>query len=215
MDRFLEVSLGLPTVVFTFLLIVSVGFWLLTLVTGVGGEGGMFDLDIDMDMDMDIEADVGNGLGGLLRKMQLHHVPITVTFTLLSFVGWFVSFGLTLITTGNTGSPSVLPAVGIFFGSLLAAGFVAGRVGQRLAPLFAVTPHIEHQDLVGRLCTVRTGSVSRTFGQAEVVDAESSTHTIQVRCSESNSLTQGSRGLIVSVDDDGLFQISPDVAALT
>ncbi|NNF52891.1 MAG: DUF1449 family protein [Acidimicrobiales bacterium] len=211
----MEVSLGFPTVVFTFLLIVSVGFWLLTFLTGVGSEGGMLDLDLDLDIDADIEGDVGDGLGGLLRTLHLHHVPLTITFTVISLVGWFLSFGLTLIITGNSGSPGGLTAIGILLGSLFAGGFVAGRVGQRLAPLFRPPPHIKHQDLVGRLCTVRTGSVSATFGQAEVVDVESSTHTIQVRCAGSNSLSQGSQALIVSVDTDGLFQISPDVAALT
>lgn len=212
MDRFLEVSLGFPTVIFTFLLVVSLGFWLLSFLTGVGSDGGFLDLDVDADLDL--ETDLGNGIGSLLRTFHLHHVPITITLSVLAFVGWFVSSGLTLLLTGD-GSVAVIPGAGIFIASLFVAGFLAGRLGQAMAPLFTPPPHIEHQDLVGRLCTVRTGSVSRTFGQAEVVDTESSTHTIQVRCSQSNSLTQGSQGLIVSVNEDGLFQISPDVAALT
>ena len=214
MDRFLEVSLGFPTVIFTFLSLMSLGFWILSFLTGIGSDGGLLDMDFDVDADLDIDTDLGRGLGSLLRTLHLHHVPITITLSVLSLAGRFVSFALTLLVT-NEGSAGIIPGIGIVVASIFVAGFLAGRVGQAMAPLFTPPPHIEHRDLLGRLCTVRTGSVSPSFGQAEVVDAEASTHTIQVRCSESNALSQGSPALIVSVDTDGVFQISPDVAALT
>lgn len=216
MGRVLEVSFGFPTVIFTTLLMISVGYWLLTTLLGGGGDGLDLDLDldVDLDLDLDLESDVGTGLSGLLRTFHLHHIPLSLTFTFLSLFGWAISVIATSLTI-ESGSASVLPAVGIFLAALLISGFLTGRIGQALQPVFASNPALGRDDLIGRICTVQTGSVSGTFGQAEVVDSEAGSHLIQVRCEPKNALRKGSLALIVTVDDDGLFQISPDVEAIT
>ena len=91
---------------------------------------------------------------------------------------------------------------------------MAGRVGNVLLPILVQTKHIRRRDLIGRLCTVQTGRVDANFGQAEVVDDERSTHLIQIRCEVDNDLRTGMRALIVDVDDDGRFVVSPDVESL-
>ena len=216
MGRVFEVSFGFPTVIFTTLLLISVGYWLLTTLLGGGGDGIDLDLDldVDLDLDLDLESDVGTGLSGLLRTFHLHHIPLSLTFTILSLFGWAISVIATSLTV-ESGSASLLPAVGIFLGALVVSGFLTGRIGQVLRPVFAPNPALGRGDLVGRICTVQTGSVSASFGQAEVVDSEDGSHLIQVRCEAKNELRKGSRALIVTVDSDGLFQVSPDVEAIT
>ncbi len=215
MGRVLEVSFGFPTVIFTTLLLISVGYWLLTTLLGGGGGDGLdLDLDVDLDLDLELESDVGTGLSGLLRTFHLHHIPLSLTFTLLSLFGWAVSVIATSLTT-DSGSASFLPALAIFLGALIVSGLITGRIGQALRPVFAPNPAPGRDDLIGRICIVQTGSVSSTFGQAEVVDSEHGSHLIQVRCEQANELRQGSQALIVTVDGDGLFQISPDVEAVS
>ncbi len=227
MSEFLDIVFGLPTVVFTTLLLISLGFWLITIAFGLGDGGGELDLDVGGDLDLDVGGDVdvdtggagdGDGadsgaLAGLLQTFNLHILPLTLTFSIVSLVGWFVSAMATVILTSDN-SPNLIIGVAIGLAALAAGVFVAGRVGHLLRPIFVPTKHIRRRDLIGRLCTVQTGRVDADFGQAEVVDREHSTHLIQVRCAVENDLRSGMRALIVDVDHDGRFIVSPDVDSL-
>ncbi len=223
MSEFLEIVFGLPTVIFTTLLLISLGFWIITIAFGLG-DGGDLDLDVgsadvgDVDVDVDAGGSDGDGsdngaLAGLLQTFNLHILPLTLTLSIISLVGWFVSaMGTVILTSDN--APNLLVGLTISLAGLVAGVFVAGRVGHLLRPIFVPTKHVRRRDLIGRLCTVQTGRVDAAFGQAEVVDGEHSTHLIQVRCTIDNDLRGGMRALIVDVDHDGRFIISPDVESL-
>lgn len=237
MTEFFEITFGLPTIIFTALTLISFGFFLITFLFGLG-EGGGGDLDLDVggtdvgadvggDVDVDVSADAGDldggdgadssessgAFAGLLQALNLHQLPLTLTVAVLSLVGWFVSaMGTLLLSSDN--SPGVLLGVAIGVVSFAAGVFVAGRVGNLLRPIFVPAKHVRRRDLVGRLCTVQTGRVDANFGQAEVIDGERSTHLIQIRCGIDNDLRTGMRALIIDVDDDGRFVVSPDVESL-
>lgn len=223
-SEFFEIVFGLPTVVFTTTLAISLSFFLVTFLFGLGEGGGSdFDLDAgggDLDVDVDIDVDAGgsdgdgaSALAGLLQAANLHILPLTLTFSIVSLVGWFVSaMGTLLLTSDN--SPNIILALAIALTGFAGGVIIAGRVGNLLRPIFVPARHITRKDLIGRLCTVQTGRVDSSFGQAEVVDAEHSTHLIQVRCEIDNDLASGKRALIVDVDNDGRFVVSPDVKDL-
>ena len=229
MSEFFEIIFGLPTVLFTAALATSLGFFLITFLFGLGEGGGDLDIDAgggdlsadvgDADIDIDAggsdgaEADSSSALAGLLQAANLHILPLALTFSIISLVGWFISaVGTLFLSSDNT--PGALLALALIVVGFLGGVFVAGRVGNLLRPIFVPARHITRRDLVGRLCTVRTGRVDRGFGQAEVVDAERSTHVIQVRCEIDNDLRAGMQALIVEVDADGTFLVSPDVKDL-
>jgi len=224
-----EIVFGLPTVIFTVTLAISLGFFLITFLFGLGdGGGGDFEIDAGggSDVDIDISADGteaggsdgadGDGtsaLAGLLQAANLHILPLALTFAIISLVGWLVSaLGTLLLTSDN--SPGVITALAIALAGFTAGIFIAGRVGHLLRPIFVPGVHIKRSDLIGRICTVQTGRVDRAFGQAEVVDSERSTHLIQIRCEIDNDLRPGARALIVDVDHEGRFIVSPDVKDL-
>lgn len=229
MSEIFEIVFGLPTVIFTVALAISLGFFLITFLFGLG-DGGAGEFDIDAgggsDIDVDISADGadaggsdgadGDGtsaLAGLLQAANLHILPLALTFAIISLVGWLVSaLGTVLLSSDN--SPSVIVAVAIALAGFCTGVYIAGRVGHMLQPIFVPGIHIKRNDLIGRICTVQTGRVDRGFGQAEVIDSERSTHIIQVRCEIDNDLRSGARALIVDVDDDGRFIVSPDVKDL-
>ena len=100
-------------------------------------------------------------------------------------------------------------------GSFVVSVFLTGRIARALHPFFQAPPHVTRRDLIGKICTIKTGRVDRGFGQAEVLDAERSTHLVQVRCEIANELTAGRKALIIDVDDEGIFLVSPDVEAIT
>ena len=177
MSEFLEIVFGLPTVIFTTLLLISLGFWIITIAFGLG-DGGDLDLDaggVDVgDVDVDVDVDAGGSdsdgsdsgtLAGLLQTFNLHILPLTLTFSIISLVAWFVSaMGTVLLTSDN--SPNLFIGLALGLTGLVAGVFVAGRVGQVLRPIFVPTKHIRRRDLIGRLCTVHTGRVDADFGAA-------------------------------------------------
>lgn len=218
MFRVLEVSLGFPTVIFTTLLLISLGYWLMTTLLGFG-DAPELDLDLDVDVDLDLDLDAGGagvgGLGGALVALNLHLLPLSLGITLISLFGWLTSVILSLVLSGDDGSTNTLIGLAVIAGSFFVGIFATGRIGHLLRPIFEVKRAVRRQDLIGRLCTISTGRVDANFGQAELVDAEGGAHLIQVRCRVENSLSKGSNALLVAVDEDGLFTISPDIDALT
>lgn len=221
MSEIFEIVFGLPTVIFTVTLAISLGFFLITLLFGLGdGGGGDFEIDAgggsDVDVDIDAGGSDGDGISafaGLLQAANLHILPLALTFAIISLVGWLVSaLGTVLLSSDN--SPSAIIALAIALAGFFTGVFIAGRMGHLLRPIFVPGIHIKRSDLIGRICTVQTGRVDRGFGQAEVVDSEHSTHLIQIRCEIDNDLRSGARALIVDVDDEGRFIVSPDVKDL-
>ena len=225
--RVIEIAFGYPTVIFTTVLLVSAGYWILSMLLGFESGGG--DLDLDLDLGGDVTGDVGGDAGGdgvdssassngflvgILQAFDLHLMPVALVLTVISLVGFLVSALGTLVLTSAGGSTATLVGMALTLASLVAGMFIAGKIAIVLAPVFVPEPHIRRADLIGRLCTIRTGSVSNRFGQAEAVDSVSGSHIIQVRCQTPNSLGAGSRALIVSVGDDGDYLVSPDVAGL-
>ena len=67
---------------------------------------------------------------------------------------------------------------------------------------------------MGKVCTVITLKVDRTFGQAELDDGGSSL-LLQARCFKENELTRGSRALIFDYDmKEDIFHVVPFTGAL-
>lgn len=218
MFRVLEVSLGFPTAIFTTLLLISLGYWLMTSLLGLG-EAPELDLDLDVDVDLDLDVEAGSagggGLGAALVALDLHLLPLSLGISLISLFGWLTSIVASLLLSGDDGSTNTLLGLAIIAGSFFVGIVGTGRIGHMLRPVFAVKKAVRRRDLIGRICTIRTGRVDADFGQAELVDAEGGAHLVQVRCRTENSLSKGSKALLVAVDDDGLFTISPDIDALT
>ncbi len=236
MSDFFEIILGFPTVIFTVMLLISLGYWIVGVLFGLGGDSGLeggvdgpdFDVDVDIGADggdVDLSSD-GPDAGGetsgagqqgafvaMLQFFGLHLVPFTIVLSTISLLGWaFSAFGVLLLSGGT--NPALPLGIAIFAAAFSFAVVGAGRIAKALAPVFAVAPPTRRRNLVGRLCTIKTGRVDANFGQAEVIDAEFSSHLIQVRCDIANDLSNGSRALIVEVDDEGRFLVSPDVGSL-
>ena len=204
MDKFFEIALGLPTAIFTTLLLISLGYWIITLVSGID-QGPDLDLEVDVEGDFDIESS-----SSMLAALGLHQVPLSLVFTVVSLTGWVVSMLLVHLLS-ETGNVSLFVGLAIALGAIVAGLAVASPVAHLLAPLFAVNAPVHHSDLIGRECIVRTGRVDQEFGQAEVTDHEHGTHIVQVRATVPNDLEAGSIGHLIDVDGDGGFRIEADL----
>ncbi|MEW2169959.1 hypothetical protein AB0935_08395 [Streptomyces sp. NPDC007027] len=201
MNEFVSAAIGFPAVIFGAALVVIVCFWLLVLVGAAGHDS--FDADLDTGP---------AGLGG---------VPVSVSVSLLIVFAWFGSLtGTVLLRHSDTGSTSrAVLSVAVFAGSLLLAWGAVRLLVRRFRSWFPAQPPPSRLDFVGSVCTIRTGTVTATFGQAEVLSRDGSTAIVQVRQAESlpppsraprpgaedAPLVMGGTGLLYAYDADGEF----------
>ncbi|MFE9698421.1 hypothetical protein [Streptomyces sp. NPDC006270] len=211
MDEFLGAALGFPAVIFGAALVVVVCFWLLVLAGAAGHDS--FDADLDTGP---------AGLGG---------VPVSVSISLLVVFAWFGSLtGTVLLELDERGGTTrALLAVAVLAGSLFLAWAAVRLFLRRFRRHFPAEPAPSRLDFVGSVCTIRTGSVTAAFGQAEVVSHDGSTAIVQVRRgepyqrlprptgprAEEAPLVMGSSALLYAYDEDGeFFWASPYDTAL-
>ncbi|WP_406382511.1 hypothetical protein [Streptomyces sp. NBC_01618] len=218
MQEFLNAGTAFPAVLFGAALAVVVCFWLLVLVGAADHHS--------------FDGDLGTGMAGV------GGVPVTVTVSVMVVVGWFTSLTGTVLLhrSGVTGLTRAGLACAVLAGALLIAWAVMRVLVRLVRRRFPEEPPPSRQDFLGRICTVRTGSVSSDFGQAEVAAVDGSTAIVQVRLlgpanavdgvggvggvggvdgTELAALTSGSAGLLYAYDDEGeFFWVSPYDRAL-
>jgi hypothetical protein len=183
---FVDAALGFPAVVFSFALVVVIGYWVLVLLGGLG-------IDV-LDGDDDSDLLHGLGLGG---------VPVTVVLSLMIAVAWFVSLAGTVLLD-QIDAPGPFSIIVLLL-ALVCAWAVARLVVLPVRRMLPAGPEASRADFVGRACVVRTGRVDGDFGQAEVTAEDGSSAIVQVRQSGVEPLTAGSAALIYDYDADGEF----------
>lgn len=177
MDQFVDAALSLPAVIFTPLLVVVVGYWLVVIVGGADPEGEETDFLGFL------------GLGG---------VPVTIVLSVFVAFAWFVS----LAAGALFGAVNAL----LLLAGAVVLAFVITRLAvlllRRMLPSGAEP---SRADFVGLTAIVRTQKVTRTFGQAEVHAPDGSSAIVQVRQAGDDELRAGTVGLLYDVDPDGDF----------
>jgi hypothetical protein len=182
MGGFFEAVLSFPTVLFTPVLLVVIGYWL---VVAVGGA------------DPDGDGGSGEAEGGVLAFVGLGGVPVTVVVSLLVAFGWFASLaGAELL--------SVAGAV-VLVGALVVAWLITKVAVLLLKRFLPSGPEPSRADFVGLTCVIRTGRVTRSFGQAEVHAPDGSSAVVQVRTPGTDALTHGTVAVLYDFDAAGEF----------
>jgi len=183
MSGFLDAVLSFPTVIFTPLLVVVIGYWILV----VGGGA-------------DPETDVGSGEAGhsVVAFLGLRGVPLSVVFSLLVVLAWFGSLaGAELLTS--------IPAWIVLVAAILAAWLITRLAVIGLARIWPTGRTHSRSDFLGLTGVIRTGRVTRTFGQAEVHAPDGSSAIVQVRQTGADELTAGTAAVLYDFDPDGEF----------
>lgn len=179
MHDFVTAVLSFPTVLFTPLLVVVIGYWLMVVVGG-------------MDPDADVHVE-----GGMLGILGLGRVPVAIPLSLLVAFAWF----------GCLAGHAYLKFAGwlILIGALVAAWLVTRILVVLLRRLLPDGAEPSRADLLGLTCVIRTGRVTSTFGQAEVHARDGSSAIVQVRQAGTDDLHAGSIALLYDADPDGEF----------
>lgn len=204
MATFLDAALAFPTALFSFLLVASIGYWVVVLLS-------LVDVDpFDTSGFGDAAATDGGGVASALTSAGLGGVPVTVVVTLLVALAWFLSLaGNALTVSMPAARVAVLPVAlgGAYLGTRSIVLPIRRMLPDRPAP--------SRLDFVGRPCVVRTGQVGPDFGQAEVTADDGSTAIIQVRMAAQSYAAAGWMALIYDYDADlEAFWITPAQPAL-
>ena len=231
MAEFLNQAFTFPTIIFSILLGFVVLYWLFVIIgaldldvldaaAGLDGAEGALDGVAEGATEAAAEAagveSVGGGLPAVLSALGLTGVPVTISFSLFVFLAWFLTFaGMNLLSDNGPDFSTPLVAGGAV--ALAALGLSIAGTALAIRPMrrFFITHHaIKKHSLVGKVCTVITLKVDRTFGEAELEDGGSSL-LLQARCSKENALTRGSKALIFDYDTkEDIFHVVPFTGAL-
>jgi hypothetical protein len=139
----------------------------------------------------------GGDAASVLSFANFRSVPVTVSASVMTVFMWlFCVVGVRLVP--GFGAPPWLLGVAVLVAAFVLSLPPTALLIRPLARVFRVHDATSHQDLVGRVCLVTTGSVSEKFGQARL-KADDLDLIVQVR-SEHSALKRGDRALIVAWD---------------
>lgn len=234
MGHFLGVALGFPMVIYTVLMGLSLVYWLFVVIgfahvsfDGADGAadgamegatkgalegaadaadiGGAHDVGDAGDGDF---GDGDTGHAGMLGALKLRSAPVTVVMSCILFFSWLIGmFGATAMEsmhiTGIGAKLALFVLVPIL--SVFPTSVVIRPLGRTLKPLRATT----RKELVGKLCTIRTGSVTERFGEATLEDGGAGL-VVRVRVESGEKLGRGDQAVIVGYDDETQeFTVAP------
>lgn len=199
-----------PAVVYTVLLGAAVVYWLFVMVGAIhldhadGAADGIAD-----GLDHGHGGDVGDagdghahGLAGIMEALKLRSAPASVVLSVLAVFAWIFS------VLGVQAAAAVLPAPALGAGKLLVfvlapvLGLLPTSIAIRpLARLFAPPKAVASKDLIGQVCTIRTGTVTDRFGEATLEDGGAGV-VVRVRVESGEKLARGEQAVIVGYDDE-------------
>jgi hypothetical protein len=155
-------------------------------------------------------ADAADG-AGLAAWLGFAGVPVTVTSSFVIFFSWSLALLANGPIQGALGSllPGFLISGGVGLLSLLLGMVLASLVVRPLRPVF-VAKHAPGRDtLMGRVCTINSGSVTDGSGHAIFEDGGAGI-ILNVFCAKANGLKRGDKALILGHDPvRDIYEVEP------
>jgi hypothetical protein len=220
-NEFLNAITGLPTAVFSGLLLVTLLYWLLAAIGQVDIDSLNVDVDVDasvdVDADVDIDADVSapNGMHfsamGVLEWLSVGKVPLSLIISVWVIYGWMLCMGSELLLRPALGEglidwiyvPSV--AIAASFAALISTGWTV----RPMRKLFSLDDAVHNQDLIGHQVIVTTRAVSTTFGRASSTGSGSDL-ILNVICDASHTLKRDDPAVVVEyLPERNVYVVAP------
>ena len=217
MEQFLHNFLAFPVIIFSGMLVIVALYWLIA-------SFGLLDIDM-LDIDSpDAGGDIGDlggdpggdpgdgdvtdgvahgGFAGILLKLGLTGIPLTVVLTFVTIFGWFISyFGVHFALRFLDGGPERY-ALGLllFVAAFVIGIFLTNIVVRPLRPLFRKHEALTSQSLRGQTVTARS-TVTPKRGEAVYQDGGAGL-LLQVRSlPDGPSFSRGDKVVILEYHPD-------------
>ncbi|MGP5009926.1 hypothetical protein ACTXIR_03275 [Psychrobacter glacincola] len=191
-----------PTIIFTGLVMFVTLYWVVSLL-------GMADMDsVDLGEsggDADVSTLSSTGFfTGLMLKFGLYGVPLIIILSLISLIGWLLSYLYTsfLHQYFDSGVLYYLFGTGALIFVLVVSMWLTGIIISPIRKNIAKIPKRNSSNNVGKIAVVRTLSVTDKHGEAELNDGGAGL-ILKIR-SDSNDglLKQGDRVMLVEYLDE-------------
>ncbi len=229
-----------PTVLFTAMVLFVTLYWLVSLlgmvdmdavdIGAVGGDigdmsGGIGDMsggmgsdvggDLNSGSDVHLSSLSATGLfTGLLLRLGLYGVPLIVILTLISLIGWLLSYLYTsfLHQRIDSGVLYYVFGTGAFILVLVVSMWLTGLIIAPIRNNAAKVPKRNAATNIGKIAVVRTLSVTNHHGEALLNDGGAGL-ILRVRPAESSqpyTLNQGDEVVLVAyLAADNAYQVAP------
>jgi hypothetical protein len=238
MEHFLAIALSFPAVVYTVLLGVSLVYWIFVVVgaahvnlLGDGAADGALDAGLEgaakaagegladgLDGghhhadggDLDVGDAHDGGHAGALAALKLRSAPATVVLSVIILFSWILTMvGMQALEAWIPSAATGIARFVLFVLAPIIAVFPTSLVIRPLGHVFAPPKAAAKQDLVGKLCTIRTGTVTDRFGEATLDDGGAGL-VVRVRVETGEKLGRGDQAVIVGYDEERQeFTVAP------
>ena len=205
LDELINVSFNPANTVLSVLLILSVVYWILTMVTGVG------DYDIDFDTDIDADFDAPDGMVEVpqdpssfiqfLKFLNLDIIPITFFLTLVLLFTWLINVNISFF----------IPLPFWMYFITIAPAFIASLFLTKymIMPLKPFFKEINHKgevayDYLGRVGILKSSIENDKLGMLEIIINKDPIKLL-VKSKDGSLLKQGEKVQIVNENPDKKF----------
>ncbi|WP_201553110.1 MULTISPECIES: OB-fold-containig protein [Psychrobacter] len=186
-----------PTIIFTGLVMFVTLYWVVSLL-------GMADMDsVDLgESGGDAEVSTLSSTGfftGLMLKFGLYGVPLIIILSLISLIGWLLSYLYTsfLHQYFDSGVLYYLFGTGALIFVLVVSMWLTGIIISPIRKNIAKIPKRNSSNNVGKIAVVRTLSVTDKHGEAELNDGGAGL-ILKIRSDTNDGLLkQGDRVMLV------------------
>jgi hypothetical protein len=207
MNPFHQTVTSFPTVVYTLLLIICLLYWIVAVL-------GLVDLDVlDMDYDGDIDAadsvEAQSGIAGLLLKFGLGGVPLTITISIISLIGWLLCYYASYFASQIIPSKllNILASIGIFVAATYFSVLITAQIIKPIRTLFAKLEIDETKHILGQSVIVRSAVVNKDRGEAIMNDGGAGL-LLNVRATGNDEFNKGDEVVVIEkLDDANLYRV--------
>ncbi|GAA0797368.1 OB-fold-containig protein [Psychrobacter piscatorii] len=199
-----------PTIIFTGLVMFVTLYWVVSLL-------GMTDMDsVDLgDAGGDVDVSNLSSTGfftGLMLKFGLYGVPLIIILSLISLIGWLLSYLYTSFLHQNVDSGILyyLFGTGALIFVLVVSMWLTGLIISPIRKNIAKIPKRNSSSNVGKIAVVRTLSVTDKHGEAALNDGGAGL-ILKIRSDMSdNQLKQGDKVVLVEyLDNTNTYRVTP------
>ncbi|HYI02256.1 hypothetical protein [Hyalangium sp.] len=157
----------------------------------------------------DHDAD-GDG-SGLFASLGFAGIPVTISFSFVIFAAWILSIASRPTAFSLLGSilPGAVVGGGLFVLCSVLGTLAASLAVRPLRPVFIAKQAPGRDSLMGRVCTINSGSVDTTHGHATFEDGGAGL-ILNVFCDRDNQLKRGDKALILGYDPArDVYEVEP------